>query len=226
MKFGALVVDGRGKIGGHVASKNKAGNYLRTKVTPVNPRTQAQVNVRGYFGTAAKAWAGLSDANRTAWNKAIELWKVTNIFGDLKNPSGFNLYVRLNANLANIGVAAISTPPLPAAIASWTQFSFVPDNTGTMVLTFAATPIPTGFAMIIEGTAPCSPGITNANARFRKITKLAAGVATSEDLQAAYVAKFGSIAPIGDRVFLRSTPINIATGQKGQPAEASAVIIA
>ena len=28
MKWGALVVDGRGKIGGQVASKNRAGAYL------------------------------------------------------------------------------------------------------------------------------------------------------------------------------------------------------
>lgn len=226
MKFGALVVDGRGKVGGHVASKNRAGSYLRTKVTPVNPRTQAQVNVRGFFGTLAKAWAGLSDAQRLAWNAATDLWKSTNIFGDLKNPSGFNLFVKLNTNLANIGVAQINAPPAPAAIASWSVFSFVPDNSGTLVLTFAATPVPAGFAIIIEGTAPCSAGIKNANARFRKITSLPAATATAEDIFAEYVAKFGSLGPIGNRVFLRATPINIATGQKGQAVEATAVIIA
>jgi len=32
--FGAIVVDGRGKLGGHVASKNRHGSYFRTKVSP------------------------------------------------------------------------------------------------------------------------------------------------------------------------------------------------
>jgi hypothetical protein len=95
-----------------------------------------------------------------------------------------------------------------------------------MVLTFAVTPIPAGFAILIDGTAPCSPGLTNANSRFRRVCKLAAGVATSEDIQVSYVAKFGSIAPIGDRVFLRATMVNIATGQKGQPVQATALIVA
>jgi hypothetical protein len=45
MKFGAIVTEGRGKIGGHVASKNKSGAYLRTKVTPVNRQSVAQSNV-------------------------------------------------------------------------------------------------------------------------------------------------------------------------------------
>jgi hypothetical protein len=95
-----------------------------------------------------------------------------------------------------------------------------------MVVTFAPTPVPGGYKVLIDGTAPCSPGIRNANARFRSVTSLAAAVATGEDIQAAYVAKFGSIAPIGNRVFLRAKYINIATGQTGLPVEATAVIIA
>ena len=226
VKFGAIVVDGRGKVGGHVMSKNRAGAYMRTKVTPVNPRSSYQVLARQRLATLSSAWAGLLAANRLAWNNAVDLWKGTNIFGDLKNPSGFNLFQRLNNNLAQIGVAQINTPPLPAAIGSWTTFSFIPDNTGTMVVTFAPTPVPAGFAVLIDGTAPCSPGISNANARFRRITSLAAAVATGVDIQVAYVAKFGAIAPVGDKVFLRAKYINIATGQTGGPVEASALIVA
>ena len=227
-KFGAIIVDGRGKIGGHVASKNRAGSYMRTKVTPVNGRTTSQILARTRLATLATSWggAGLGDAGRLAWNNAVDLWKRTDVFGDLKSPSGFNLYQKLNNNLAQVGVAALTAPPQPAAITNWTTFSFVPDNTGTMVLTFAATPIPTGFAILIDGTAPCSPGMTNANARFRRVTSLAAAIATGTDIQAVYVLKFGSIAPIGDRIFLRATMVNIATGQKGQPVQATALIIA
>ena len=226
VKFGAIVVDGRGKVGGHVMSKNRAGAYMRTKVTPVNPRSSYQVLARQRLSTLSSAWSGLLAANRLAWNNAVDLWKGTNIFGDLKNPSGFNLFQRLNNNLAQIGVAQINTPPLPAAIGAWTTFSFVPDNSDTMVLTFAPTPVPAGFAVLIDGTAPCSPGISNANARFRRVTSLAAAVATGVDIKAAYDTKFGAIAPIGDKVFLRAKYINIATGQTGGPVEASAIIIA
>jgi len=224
-KFGAIVVDGRGKLGGHVASKNRAGSYFRTKVTPTNPQTSAQVNARSILATLSAGWSALTAAQRLSWNNAVDLWKKTDVFGDLKNPSGFNLFVQLNSNLAHIGVAQINTPPLPAAIGHWTTFSFVPDEDGTMVVTFAPTPVPAGYAVIVDGTAPCSPGIANANARFRKVTKLAAATATGADIQADYQTKFGSIAPIGDKVFLRAKYINIATGQVGLPVEASAVII-
>src|SRR4030042_5102037 len=167
-KFGAIVVDGRGKLGGHVASKNRAGSYFRTKVTPTNPNTAAQVLARSRLATLSVAWAVLTDAYRAAWNNATELWKSTNIFGDLKNPSGFNLYQRLNNNLAQVGVAAMNTPPQPAAIAAGPTFSFIPDNTGTMVLTFAPTPVPAGFAVLIDGTAPSRPGTKHATPSFAR----------------------------------------------------------
>jgi hypothetical protein len=44
--FGAIVVDGRGKIGGHVMSKNRAGAFMRTKVTPINRKSSFQTGVR------------------------------------------------------------------------------------------------------------------------------------------------------------------------------------
>jgi len=42
IKFGSIVVNGSGKLGGHVYSSNRGGNYVRTLATPSNPQTPAQ----------------------------------------------------------------------------------------------------------------------------------------------------------------------------------------
>jgi len=84
IKFGALVVDGRGKIGGHVASKNRGGAYLRTKVTPVNPQTSFQNAVRNRLTAFAQAWRGLAASQRAAWNSSVSDFSKTDIFGDIK----------------------------------------------------------------------------------------------------------------------------------------------
>lgn len=55
IKWGMMMTDGRGKLGGQVASKNRAGAYVRTKVTPVNPRTTQQQAIRTLFGSIASA---------------------------------------------------------------------------------------------------------------------------------------------------------------------------
>src|SRR6056297_1294291 len=100
MKFGALVTDGRGKIGGQVASKNRYGSYLRTKVTPSNPQTASQLNVRSVLAALSSGWRDLTQAQRDGWNAAVLDFQKTNVFGDTITPTGKNLYTRLNAALS------------------------------------------------------------------------------------------------------------------------------
>ena len=118
LKFGAIVTDGRGKIGGHVASKNRAGAYLRTKVTPSNPNTVAQAQARGILASLSQAWGQLTDFQRKGWNEAVKEWGTTDIFGDIKKPSGINLFVKLNANLASVGMPQVSDVPAKAEVPS------------------------------------------------------------------------------------------------------------
>ena len=74
IKFGAIVTDGRGKIGGHVASKNRSGAYMRTKVTPSNPNTASQSQARSILASASQNWRNLTDSQRKAWNNAVSDW--------------------------------------------------------------------------------------------------------------------------------------------------------
>jgi len=103
VKFSALISDMRNKLNGSVFSKNRAGSYLRNKVTPSNPSTPSQALVRSILGTLASTWRTLTDPQRDAWNAAVESWLTTDIFGDTVTPSGFGLYVRLNGNIVNAG---------------------------------------------------------------------------------------------------------------------------
>lgn len=80
IKWGALVVDGRGKIGGQVASKNGAGAYMKNKVTPANPQTADQTSARALFGVISAGWSSLTAAQIAAWNGAVADWTSTNIF--------------------------------------------------------------------------------------------------------------------------------------------------
>jgi len=59
--FGAIVVDGRGKLGGHVASKNRHGSYLELS-SPSQPASQYSANVRARFTTNL---SGMERASRS-----------------------------------------------------------------------------------------------------------------------------------------------------------------
>ena len=70
--FGNIVSEARGKLGGVVFSRNTSGAYARQKVSPVQPRTPAQLNQRSRLTAVSKVWETLTQNQREAW-KAFSL---------------------------------------------------------------------------------------------------------------------------------------------------------
>lgn len=225
-KFGAIVVAGSGKIGGHVASRNRAGAYIRTKVTPINPQTASQSAVRNRLAGLSSGWRGLTVAQRIAWNAAVQDFARTDVFGDIKNPSGFNLYQRLNNNLLNIGEAAITVPPQPLAVHAFTGLSLTAAD-GTvaeaMALTFAPA-IDADHKVKVFATPPLSAGKSFVSSEYRQIGVLENGDVSPYDLLAEYQAKFASTGAAGQKIFVKVVQVEVNSGQEGTPLSASAIV--
>lgn len=226
MKFGAIVTDGRGKIGGQVASKNRSCAYLRTKVTPVNRNTDAQIAARSRFTQLSQAWRGLTEVQIAAWNAAVSGYASTNIFGDLRNPSGINLFQSLNNVLLSIGESMLTNPPAPAEVAAVTIASFTATSgTPTMVLTLNGA-VPTDTAVKIYATAGLSAGISFVKSELRYLGKFDAAHAAALDIESIYVAKFGAIPAVGTKIFVEAEPVNTNTGQTGSIVQSSVILAA
>jgi hypothetical protein len=224
LKFGMIVTEGRNKIGGHVLSRNRSGAYARTKVTPTNPQSSFQVNVRASIASLASGWRSLATGLREAWNAAVKDYVGTDIFGDKVTPSGFNLYMKLNQNLYNIAVAAITAPPVPVAVTSFTSMVLaIAKGAGTAVATVAAT-IPATETVIMMATPGVSAGKSFVKSEFRKIGVFTTG--TALDFAAMYIAKFGALPAAGFKVFVKTIHVNETTGQAGQANMASTIVVA
>jgi len=213
--WGALVVDGRNKIGGHVASKNRAGAYFRRKVTPMNPATTYQLNVRNRLAGLSTAWRGLTDDQRLAWNTVVDHFARTDIFGDLRNPTGFNLHQMLNNNLLNAGESVITEPPLPAAVNAFSSMSFVITNTVEAVTITFADAIAADHKAFLLATPAISPGISFVKSEYRQIAVLDETSVSPYTALTDYKAKFGAIGATGMKVFIKMKQINTVTGQAG-----------
>lgn len=224
IKFGALVVAGRGKIGGHVASRNRAGAYLRTKVTPVNPGTTYQAAVRNRLACISTDWRDLTAAQRVAWNAAVSDYAKTDIFGDIRNPSGFNLHQKLNNNLVNCSEAKITAPPLPEAVCAFTSVSLAADYTlQTVTLTYAPA-IPADHKALVFGTPAISPGISFVKSEYRQFDVIATADASPFSIETEYIAKFGAVGAVDMKLFVMLVMVNTNTGQAGIPITDSAII--
>jgi len=223
-KWGALIIDGRGKVGGHVASKNRGGSYLRTKVTPVNAQNASQNEVRNRFSGLSQAWRGLTAEQRSAWIAAVGDYSRTDIFGDSHNPTGFNLYQRLNNNLLTIGQAALTTPPLPGSVEAVTAVSVtISEGGATMSLVMGAA-VPANTDVKVFATPPMSAGKSFVKSEYRLITILAPLAATPVALKVPYEAKFGSVGLAGQKVFIKLVAVNETTGQEGTPSSVEGIV--
>ena len=226
LKFGMIVTDGRNKLGGHVLSKNRGGNYARTKVTPVNPRSVAQSNVRAIFTSLSQAWRGLLQTDRDAWNAAVINFQKTNIFGDLKSPSGFNLYQRLNNVLAQTGSGSIDIPPLPSSIGVFHITSVTATVASPSLSVILNSALDNDTVLMVFATPPLSPGKTFVKNQFRLISVIQPEGTTPFNALASYVAKYGGVGVIGQKIFIQTVPCNSNTGQQGTPSEASVITVA
>lgn len=211
LKFGAIVTDGRGKIGGHVASKNRSGAYLRTKVTPSNPNTVAQAQARGILASLSQGWGQLTDSQRLGWNDAVKEWGTTDIFGDIKNPSGINLFVKLNANLISVGFPLLSDVPrkmeVPSVIITNADLIISDDDVNITFDNNTAN----GIKALVRATPTLSNGVSFVKSQFRVIGNEVV-VGNNLTIKGAYGTKFG-VPLVGANIYA-NVQFVLSNGQK------------
>lgn len=200
IKWGALVVDGRGKIGGQIASKNGAGAYMKNKVTPSNPQTTAQTAVRALFGVISAGWSSLTAAQIAAWDAAVPDWTTTNVFGDLKKPTGKALYQRLNNQAQSVGLSAVTDVPTKVALPN-APVTAVAISVGAATLALTGAYTTTGTQVVVWAAAPVSAGTKNVKSKLRQIYAVDAASFVDADAFTAYEDKFGALAT-GQNVFV------------------------
>jgi len=224
VKFGSIIVGMRGKIGGHVASRNRGGDYLKTKVTPNNPGSVDQVTQRNHFTASAQAWKGLTAAQRLDWNSATQNFVGTDIWGDAKVLSGFQLFCRLNNYLRTIGQSVITSPPVPAAVPAFTSFTMAASTGGgTITLTFAPA-IGATESVILKATPALSQGVSFVKSELRIVDILTTADTSPHDCATEWIAKFGTIAAQNTKLFATMQNIVDASGLPGATAKASCIV--
>lgn len=221
---GMGAVDGRGKINGTVGSRNRAGAYLRVKVTPVNPQTVYQLAQRALLAGFSQAWRTLTQSQRDGWDAAVGDYARTDIFGDLRNPTGKNLFTRLNTQLSVAGESGITDAPLPEGTLQPILDLPVVDIGTPDEIEVATTTTTTGNKLVFEATPGVSPGKKFLKNDYRVITAIAGAAPTTVNLKSAYNARFG-VPPAGTRVGFRCYSVNPSTGERSVASEVNTIVL-
>ena len=112
LKFGGIVSDARGSLGGTVFSRNKSGAYARQRTAPINPQSSRQSAIRAIMADVSQSWFdSLSGAQRSEWAVYASNVPAKNKLGESINLSGFNQYVKSNVAAMNASLAAVLDGP-------------------------------------------------------------------------------------------------------------------
>lgn len=101
-----------GSIGGSTYSRNRGGQYIRTRAIPTNPSTARQLAVRNNLAQLSDRWQNiLTQVQRDAWAVYASNTPVTNPLGEQILLSGLNMYIRGNAPRLQAAVALVDDGP-------------------------------------------------------------------------------------------------------------------
>ena len=183
-----LDVPQSGSMAGSTSSRNRFGQYRRTRAIPVNPKSTAQRSVRAVLTDASRSWRALTDAQRAAWGVAGGALTRRDSLGQAITLTGHQFYVSAYCKQVVSGLTPLSTPPatVKALIPILTSLTVA---SGTVTLT--ALEIPTNNAVLVYSTPPLSAGRSYTGAR-RLIQVIPAGTAAAHAVYASFVAKWGA----------------------------------
>jgi hypothetical protein len=190
---------------------------VRRKVSPTQPRSSAQMNVRANFTALSKLWSDPTmDTHRASWIGLADSYPVKDVFGQGQKLTGHQMFVRLNRALNTVGVSPILVAPASLSVG----------YPGNVTLTKAALSLFVNCVTwpvanekyLIYATAGISPGRSSAGARFRLIRVMSNISAQPLNCYDHYEIKFGT--PIvGRQIFVRLVSTNLSTGAQSLPAE-------
>jgi hypothetical protein len=223
---GPTVAAVSGSIGGTVFSRNKGGAYIRNRAIPLTVTSEKALKYKSVLALISQAWAGVTAANRKAWEIYAQQNTVVNALGQSKALTAANHFVRLNTRLTVAGDAAILVPPVTAAPTGIVAVSFAVDTNPAedTELVFTDTPLAAGERLWIRGCKVSSAAINNVENLLTEVLITAKAATSPVDLSAALVTAFGALQAgavyvlecrvfdtttglMSNRVFIRTTAI-------------------
>jgi len=112
IKFGSIVTEGRGSLGGHTFQNSSGGVQLRTK--PINNKkpSSAQSLIRSYNPHLQAGWRSLTDAQRDIWSRFATSHQICMLRDPDRPVCGHSLYMKYNFEYISRGLSLIASPYL------------------------------------------------------------------------------------------------------------------
>jgi len=215
-----LDVPQSGHLGTFISYCTRYGQFRRSYTVPKDPKSPAQLLRRARMGRVAARWRTLADIQRAAWNAMGGQVQSQSQLGRSGPLKGYNLYIKINSNLADLGEDPVFDPPdCPQFSENLIGDFTIADIGGVVALKLSVPATPVRHTLVLA-TRPGSAGASFPG-RFVFIGLLPDPVGDISDITALYVARYG-VPPANTRVFIQT--VQQINGWKDIPKQTTAVV--
>jgi hypothetical protein len=206
----------RGSVNGVTYSRNRFGLYVRSKASPVQPRTPAQAERRAQLTVLSQRWRTLDEPLRAEWRALADELTRSDALGLTYRLSGLQAYLQINLWRALLGIAPQDNAPPQLDAPSPITLGALNFDARDEILQVNFLPSPYAGALAIWATAPFSRGINFvAPSRYRlvairKPATFGGNLTSPQSISAEYQTKFGIPVSelVGKRIAVAVTPVS------------------
>lgn len=200
-----------GSVAGVTSSRNRSGQYRRTRAIPVNPNTESQSAVRSTLASQAAAWRTLTNEQQLGWEAYADAHPRVNPLGVTYKLTGMQAFVGVNGALISAGLAAVSDAPASDTPDAPVITVDTPEADAAAV-GFTPTPVPADTSLVVQISPPKSRGVRY-NSDFRTIGIFPAATGSPADITGGVSGKYGPL-DVTKRYFVRAKLVT-DDGQSG-----------
>lgn len=200
---GSLAGAVSGAEGNVVYSHNRYGAYIRARVIPTKRQTQWTNLARGILGAASKAFGGLTEVNRQAWETWAASNPITDRLGQKQVMDPHAAYVTINSRILRCGGTMVSAPPIVAPPSLPAGLAVTMDTgAGAMAVTWTGGALSASEVLWLEAATTCNPGVRYFGNLMKLITVSAVSQSSPYDYQSDLEGRFGAVAT-GQGILMR-----------------------
>lgn len=224
IKFGSVITDTRGTLGGHTFKWSAAGSLVVDKPHPPHRRSHTQSVIRARFTSLSKAWwLTLTSSQRDDWRALAAANPLPNRWGDDFPLTGLAFFIRVNQRLLASNIGAIFDAPSDQTVSAVTDATFTATAPSTASLAFTPGTVPANHVLIFRATPEQSPGRSTPQGGLLRIATAAASTTSPLDVSTDLLAALGSINP-GRQIFTSTSFLNVDTGAESPPIASAAIV--
>lgn len=223
-KFGSIITDSRGSIGGMTLKWSIAGNLLTRKASPPRTTTPLQSVTRANFEMLSRYWwDSLDAAQRTDWRALAAANPLPNRWGDVFPLTGLAFFIRTNQKLLKAGEGMMADAPADQTVTSITAVTLSITAPSTASLTFTPSPVPADHLLLLRLTDQQSPGKSSASGGFRYASAYATSSTSPLNVYSA-LSSITGVLHTGRQVFGKASFLSKDTGAESTPISFAAIV--